>query len=217
MTQETASQSQWTPSLTELTGTKLGIVEAALETLKERGLAGASAREIARAGNLNQALIFYHFGSVRQLLLAVVDLTSARRMDAYGSDFEAARSLPELAALAQRIYAEDLENGYVTVLGEVVAGGVGDRELGAGVVARIEPWIAMVERKAAALLASTPFAAIVPARDLAFGLIAFYLGIDMLSHLEGSHARAERLLALGTSLAEPVDALLTAGREEGPS
>ncbi len=198
-----------------LTGTKLKIAEAALETLKTKGFAGASAREIARAGDFNQALIFYHFGSIRELLLAVVDLTSARRMEAYGPAFEQARTIPELAALAKRIYDDDLAYGYVTVLGEIVAGGVTDAELGPQVVSRIEPWIAMVEQKAASLLAGTPFEAIVPARDLAFGLIAFYLGIDMLSHLEGSQARAESLLELGTRLAEPVDALLAAGRGEG--
>ena len=65
-------------------GTKLQIVEAALETLKTKGFAGASAREIARTGGFNQALIFYHFGSVRNVLLAALDLVSERRMRATG-------------------------------------------------------------------------------------------------------------------------------------
>ena len=66
-----------------LNGTKLQIVEAALETLKARGFAGASARVIAREGGFNQALIFYHFGSVQSLLLAALDLISERRMIEY--------------------------------------------------------------------------------------------------------------------------------------
>ena len=44
------------------------IVEAAIETLKTEGFAGASARAIARTGGFNQALVFYHFGSVNELL-----------------------------------------------------------------------------------------------------------------------------------------------------
>ena len=84
-----------------LTGTKLKIAEAALETLKQRGFAGASAREIAGAGGFNQALIFYHFGSVQNALLAALDLVSARRMEAYGPAFERARTMPELASLAR--------------------------------------------------------------------------------------------------------------------
>src|ERR1700691_3217636 len=150
------------------TGTKLKIVEAALQTLKEKGFAGASAREIAAAGDFNQALVFYHFGSVHKLLLAVLDLVSARRMQVYRPALERAQTLPELARLAPAIYVEDLENGYVTVLGELVAGGVSDAELGREVAARLQPWIDLAERKLRQLLAGSPLAAAVPPRDLAF-------------------------------------------------
>ena len=81
-----------------LTGTKLEIAEAALETLKEKGFTGASAREVAGVGGFNQALIFYHFGSVRNALLAALDLVSARRMHAYQSLFEQAQTLPSWRA-----------------------------------------------------------------------------------------------------------------------
>ena len=63
-------------------GTKARIAEAALETLKTVGFAGASARAIAHQGGFNQALIFYHFGSVQAVLLAAFDLMSDRRMAA---------------------------------------------------------------------------------------------------------------------------------------
>jgi AcrR family transcriptional regulator len=191
-----------------LTGTKLQIAEAALQTLKEKGFAGASAREIASTGGFNQALIFYHFGSVQRALLAALDLVSARRMGTYGPAFEQARTLPELASLARTIYAEDLENGYVTVLGEMVAGGVSDAELGGEVVARLQPWIEMVAGKLRELLAGSPFESMLPAGDMAFAIVALYLGVDMLSHLEGEHARAESLLDLGERYAPLVGALL---------
>lgn len=191
-----------------LGGTKARIVEAALETLKARGFAGASAREIAKTGDFNQALIFYHFGSVQNLLLAGLDLVSARRMRAYQPVFERSETLAELAALARDIYREDLENGYVTVLGEMVAGGVSDRELGRLVVARLEPWVAMVELKVRALIAGSLFESMIPPRDLAFAIIALYLGIDMLSHLDGDRARAESLLELGIRAAPLAQALL---------
>lgn len=50
--------------------TRERIVEAALRTLKPDGIVGTSARSIAGSGGFNQALIFYHFGSVREALLA---------------------------------------------------------------------------------------------------------------------------------------------------
>jgi AcrR family transcriptional regulator len=191
-----------------LGGTKARLVEAALETLKVRGFAGASAREIAKAGGFNQALIFYHFGSIQNLLLAGLDLVSERRMRAYRPAFDRANTISELAGLAREIYQEDLENGYVTVLGEMVAGGVSDLELGRLVVARIQPWVEMVERKVRALIAGSVFESIIPPRDLAFAIIALYLGIDMLSHLDGDRTRAQSLLDLGVRAAPLAQALL---------
>lgn len=189
-------------------GTKAKIAEAAVETLKSSGFAGASAREIAKTGGFNQALIFYHYGSVQNVLLAGLDLVSERRMHAYKPAFERADTLPELAALAREIYTEDLENGYVTVLGEMVAGGVSDPELGRLVVDRMQPWIEMVELKVRALLEGSPLESMVPARDLAFAIIALYFGIDMLRHLDGDRARAQSLLDLGVRAASLAQALL---------
>jgi AcrR family transcriptional regulator len=191
-----------------LTGTKLKIAEAAVATLKSRGFAGASAREIADSGGFNQALIFYHFGSVQMALLAALDLVSARRMRAYLPSFERARTLAELASLARQIYAEDLQNGYVTVLGEMVAGGVSDAGLGGEVVLRLQPWIDMVAGKLRELLDGSPFQSLLPADDVAFAIVALYLGVDMLSHLEGGHTRAESLLDLGERYAPLLGTLL---------
>ena len=188
--------------------TKRALVDAALRALRERGYAGASAREIAAAGNLNQALIFYHYGSVKKLLLAALDLVSDARMDAYRARFEGARSISELTALAREIYDEDLRHGYVTVLGELVGGGVSDPELGREVVARIEPWIELVQAKLGDLLGGSPLAAIVPARDVAFAIVALYLGTDMLGHLEGDHGRGESLLELAARYGPLADELL---------
>ncbi len=195
--------------------TKPRIVDAALETLRSNGFAGASARQIARAGGFNQALIFYHFGSVRNLLLAALDTVSARRMAAYGPVFERAQTISELAALAREIYAEDLQNGYVTVLGEMVAGGVSDPELGREVASRLQPWMEMVERKLSVLVSGSLLEPLIPARDVAFAIVALYLGIDLLSQLDGDHARAESLLDLGVRYAPLAGTLLVARQAPG--
>ena len=141
--------------------TKLKIAEAALETLKQRGFAGASAREIAGVGGFNQALIFYHYGSVQKALLAALELVSARRMNAYRPRLSVRGRCPNWQR-GPPIYAEDLENGYVTVLGEMVAGGVCDAELGGEVAARLQPWIDMVADKLRELVAGSPFESMLP-------------------------------------------------------
>jgi AcrR family transcriptional regulator len=197
-------------------GTKLQIVEAALRTLRTKGFAGASARAIASEGSFNQALVFYHFGSVRNLLLAVLDLIGERRMKEYGPAFERARTAPELVGLARTIYFDDLERGYITVLGEMVSGGVADADLGAEVAARIEPWIDLVERKLDQLLTGTPLQSLASPRDMAFGLVALYFGMDMLSHMQRDRSRAESLLDLATNLSAVMETVLLAQRKETP-
>ena len=66
--------------------TRARIVEAALQALRDEGIAGISARGIARHGGFNQALIFYHFGSVEGLLVAVAQRESERTAEPARSD-----------------------------------------------------------------------------------------------------------------------------------
>ena len=84
--------------------TKQQIVEAALETLKTEGFAGATSRAIARVGGFNQALVFYHFGSLDNLLLAALDAMSEARMRRYAAAVEEALPVRELAYAAVTFY-----------------------------------------------------------------------------------------------------------------
>ena len=198
----------------DLTGTNTRIAEAALETLKARGFAGAGAHERARTGGFNQALLLYHFGSVHNALLAALEPLSNSRARASEPAFKNARTVSELARLAQDICTEDLEPGDVTVLGEMLSAGVSDPGLGVEVVARLESWIGVVERKPRARLIDLGSESIVPPGDLAFAIIALYLGIDTLSHLDGHRTPAESLLDLGVRYAPVVEALPTSPRTE---
>jgi hypothetical protein len=48
---------------------------------------------------------------------------------------------------------------------------------------------------------------VIPARDLAFGLISFYLGVNLMTHLEEDHSRADSLFALAQRLAPALSAV----------
>jgi AcrR family transcriptional regulator len=195
--------------------TKKRIVEAGLETLKRDGFAGATSRAIASTGGFNQALIFYHFGTVNQLLLACLDETSARRMASYRAATEQARDLPALLAVARDIYREDLESGHVKVLAELIAGSSAFPELGPEIIARVQPWIRFTEETIARALGSSPIAALVSPSDLAHAVVAFYLGIELLSHLDGDRARADRLFEVAGAGAAMLAALLGDAERDG--
>jgi len=71
-------------------GTREQLVQGALRVLRERGLAGASSREIARASGVNLAGITYHFGSkdalLAEALLEAIRGRLAPAMDALRQD-----------------------------------------------------------------------------------------------------------------------------------
>lgn len=180
--------------------TKERIVEAAFQTLKEEGFAGTSARAIARRGGFNQALIFYHFGTLNDLVLATLDKTSAERMGRYRDSIGRAVTVDEKIQTATRLYREDLESGHITVISELIAGSLARPDLGPEVVARMQPWIEFAEGVITEVLAGSPFEGAVNPRTLAFAVVALYLGVDLLSHLDNDNSRAESLFQMAGTI-----------------
>ena len=181
--------------------TRRRIVDAALETLKKEGFAGATSRVIARAGGFNQALIFYHFGSLDGLLLASLDRTSEERFERYRNAVDQAQTAEELAEVAAKVYAEDRDRGHMTVVSQMVAGSVARPELAREVVARMEPWIELCEDALRKALAASPAGDVLPLRDLAYAIVTFYLGLNLLTHLDEDRERTEALVKRLQSLA----------------
>ncbi|HEX7276564.1 MAG TPA: TetR family transcriptional regulator, partial [Acidimicrobiales bacterium] len=141
--------------------TRAKMVEAALASLHEDGILGASARSIARRGGFNQALIFYHFSSVHQLLLAAVEELSGRRSERYQRRLAEVTTLRELVAVAGELHAEDLEDGHITVLSQMLAAAATVPELRQPMRERFDPWIAIVEEAVVRVVEGTPYADLV--------------------------------------------------------
>jgi AcrR family transcriptional regulator len=181
--------------------TRAALVEGAVEALKTVGFAGASAREIARLAGCNQTLVFYHFGSVTDLLLAALDAISQRRMAAYRGVLEHAGSLSDLVESARSIFTEDLDSGHVTVLVEMIAGARSVPGLGEQVAARVAPWREFAETAVRRGLASSPLARLLPAKDVAHAVVAGFLGLEQLANLDGDRAAALSLFDRAAALA----------------
>jgi AcrR family transcriptional regulator len=166
--------------------TRQQIARAALEALRTEGFAGATSRAIARIGGFNQALIFYHYGTVDNALLAALDLTGEERMTRYRAAVDGATTLEELVQVARLIYREDSESGHVAVVSQMVAGSLARPGLAEGVLERIEPWIDFCEHAIRRVLAESPLEETLPVRELAYGLVTFYLGANLLTHLDSA-------------------------------
>ena len=188
--------------------TRERLVRAALKTLTQEGFFGTTARAIARNGKLNQALIFYHFGSVDRLLLAALDATSRDRLDRYRAGLAEITRISDLVEAMARLYKEDVVSGHITAVQEMVAGGSSVPALRSEVLARMEPWVAFAREVIGRVTAGTVVENLVPIDDLAFSSVALYFGIETITNLGGDRSRAETLFATGRKFAPIADALL---------
>ncbi len=176
-------------------GTRDQILRAAFDTLEDKGFAAATSRAVAERGGFNQALVFYYFGSMDALLLAALDWTNERRLSAYRAALADAKTLDEVFATAARLFEEDRESGHVTVVSQMIAGSVARPELAPETLKRMQPWLELCEQTLERVLGTSALAQALPTRDLAYAVVNFYLGANVLTHLEGDRARADELLA----------------------
>ena len=180
------------------TDTRRQLVDAALQTLKTAGFAGATSRAIARAAGVNQALLFYHYGSLDALLLAALDQTSGERLGRYRAAVADAHGAEELARVLARVYEEDRDSGHMTVVAQMVAGSVAHPRLAPAMLERMQPWLELAEEA----LRKAEIPEVVPLRDLAYAVVTFYLGVNLLTHLDQDRTRTDALFAHAPGLAK---------------
>lgn len=201
--------------------TKARIIAATLETLRTEGIIGTSARAIAKTGDFNQALIFYHFGSIDDLVIASVSSMSARRMENQRNKLEHVETLTEMIQVARELHADDLTDDNMTVLIQAFAGASGNPETGPKLYAEIEPWSQLITDTIERVLGDVPAAALIDKEQIAQAIGALFLGIELLDDLDPKRASAEAMFdtlegltrVLELMLQTPMLANLAAGKK----
>jgi AcrR family transcriptional regulator len=193
------------------------IVEAALETIKAEGFAGASSRAIARRGGFNQALVFYYFGSLEGLLLAAAERASEERLARYRPAVADVQTLDELIPVMAELWEQDKAAGNVRVVSQMVAGAVNRPELADRVVKLMEPWLELARETVERVLPP-----LIPARETADAIVTFYLGVNLMTNLDPTSERVDAFFAKARELAPlaaPLIALVSAsaGSPDRPS
>lgn len=187
------------------------LVGAAVDALREEGFAGASARTIASRAGCNQGLVFYHFGSVANLLLAALDHVSEQRFAGYEAVVDAASGPTELVDAAARIFRDDLDGGHVAVLVEMIAGASSTPGLGDEIAKRIAPWQDFARHAVERFVGDSAVASLMPAAEVAHVVVALYLGLEMLARLDGDRAPALALFERAAKLAPLLSSMTRTG------
>jgi AcrR family transcriptional regulator len=184
------------------------IIAAAQACLRTEGIAGTSARAIARHGDFNQALVFYHFGSVDGLLQAAAREDAEQRAALYADRLAEVSTLAELVSVGRQIHDVEKEQGSTVVLTQLLAGSVSSPTLGAAILDGMRPWTALVEDALRRVVADTPLASVVPLEDLAFAISSLFLGMELMAGLDTDHDRVSGLFTSLDSVSLLLDALL---------
>jgi AcrR family transcriptional regulator len=185
--------------------TRTVLLEAAALALAEDGIAGASARAIARRAEVNQALVFYHFDSVEGLLAEASVAISTRRAEVYAQRLGAVESFSALVAAARSLHAEERANGNLAVLVQLLAGARSHPNLGPAVARNFDLLAGEVTRTVERLLTGSLLDDLVDAGALGRSVAAGFLGIELVDVL--SPADDARLFAALETLAGLADAL----------
>ncbi|HSZ47120.1 MAG TPA: TetR family transcriptional regulator [Streptosporangiaceae bacterium] len=191
-----------------MSDTRGKLIDGAIETLRTRGIAGTSARVIAAAAGVNQALVFYHFGTVDSLVDVACRESTANRVALYHDRFAAVGSLRDLLALGRELNVAERDAGNVAVLGQVLAGAQQDPNLAAAARYSLRLWVAEIETVLRRVLADSPVAELTDAAGLAPAVAAAFIGIELYEGVDpDAAASALNTLEALSALAEVLDDL----------
>ncbi|MFI9616599.1 TetR/AcrR family transcriptional regulator [Streptomyces sp. NPDC052023] len=183
--------------------TKTKLLEGALRTLTEQGIAKTSARTIAATAGVNQALVFYHFGSVDELLAAACRYGAEQAVSRYRLRIASVASLSELLAVGREIHDHERQNGHVALLGQLLAGAQTHPTLAPATAAGLDLWITEIEKALTRVLADTPFGEFTDPRGLARAVAASFVGVELYEGVnpQGATAALDALEQLGALVA----------------
>lgn len=159
--------------------TRTILLDATLRVLRDQGMAGISARVIATEAGVNQALIFYHFGTVDALVDTACRDASAALVGFYRERFAHVSSLPQLLALGRALHQQEVDAGNVAILAQVLAGAQKDPALAATGRYAMNLWVTEIEHTMARLLASSPVREAIDVAGLSRAVAAAFIGIEL--------------------------------------
>ena len=185
--------------------TKAKLLQAAIQTVRQCGMAGASARAIAAQAGVNQALIFYHFGTVSELIEAGCRQAVDESASYYRDKFAAVTSMNGLLAVGRELHERERAAGNVAMMAQLMSGAQQDPVLARAARYAMSRWISEIESVVGRVLAGSPLADIVDVAGLARAISAGFIGLELYEGVDPDGA-AQALQSL-ESLGELVEVL----------
>ena len=155
------------------------VLQAAVRSLAAHGYAKTTARSIAASGGFAPGVIYYHFSDLDEALVATAEYTSAAREQRYREALLGVTSATTLIDRLRVLYEEDAASGHIEAVQELVA----------------------------AARPGTPLARLIKVPVAARAAVAYYLGMQTLTHLDGDAQRPRAAFDQAARLAAAFDKL----------
>jgi AcrR family transcriptional regulator len=124
--------------------TRAALIEAGRTALLTDGFARLSSRRVADLAGVPVSQIHYHFGSMQQLVLAILADQNERLLERQARMFATSDPLWRQWEQACEFLEADLASGYVRILQEMVAAGWSDSEVAASVRTLLGGWYGLL-------------------------------------------------------------------------
>lgn len=175
------------------------LLDSVITTLQTHGVAGTSARTVAKAADVNQALVFYHFGDMEGLLAAACRRSTERLVARYRDRFASVTSLRELLEVGREIHTVERAQGNVAVLAQLLAAGQTSPALARVTADALNLWVAEIETLLTRLLATSPLATLIEPAGLSRAVAAAFIGLELYEGVdpEGGSSALDALDQLG--------------------
>ena len=180
-------------------------MRATIDTIGADGIAKVSARTVAERAGLAQGLVFYHFGSVTELIGAACVTATRERVERYGAEFDAVDTFGGLVELAARVRREEREAGSVAILGQALAAAQTDPAMAEVSGAALGIWTERVHEVTRRVLVGSPFSEVIGAEELAHLVSSAFIGIELTAPIQV--VEADRALETLGALARTIDGL----------
>jgi len=197
--------------------TQQQLMSAALEVVGTKGIEAATARAIANIAGVNQSLIFYHFGSVTQLLIASVNSLNETRFQAYESALSQVKTVEELLGVTFEVFEEDRHGPSYIVLSQMVAGAKNVPEFATALEPLFEKFISLTKKSLTQVLGDVSLPAEITYDDVAIGIISLFLGVRLIGSVPKYDGQVDSLLEKVKNAAPFLNLILTMISIQKPS